>query len=205
MKLLAIRNGAHALGLVSEMPNGMRGIRDDEIRRIADAIPPTYSSVLLTSRTDPNAIAEHQRATRANTLQLVGPVEPDAVRQVGEILPGVSLIKVIHVEDSSSIEIASGFFVAGHALLLDTKVKVRGGEALGGTGETHDWSISREIVGSSPLPVFLAGGLSPENVVAAIRAVRPFGIDVCSGLRPNGFLDPVRLREFVARASDAAG
>ena len=201
---LAIQHGAHALGLVAEMPTGTGVIGDEEIRRIADSIPPTYSSVLLTSRTNPDAIVEHQRATGANTLQLVGAINPRDVRKIRGALPGISLVKVIHVQDSNSVELAVGYLDVADALLLDTKIKTREGEALGGTGMTHDWSISRRIVEASTRPVFLAGGLSPENVAAAIRAVRPFGVDVCSSLRPNGTLDPIRLREFISRSSVAA-
>ena len=73
-------------------------------------------------------------------------------------------------------------------------------ESLGGTGVTHDWSISKRIVDRSPLPVFLAGGLSVENVKEAIDAVSPFGVDVCSNLRPSGSLDSGRLQHFVTHA-----
>jgi phosphoribosylanthranilate isomerase len=201
---LAIRNGAHALGMVSQMLFGTRAISNHIIREITEFVPPTYSTVLLTSEIDPNAIVEHQRATRANTLQLVGSIDRNGIHQLRERLPGISLIKVVHVEDSGSVEAATRFFDTADALLLDTKVKARDGEALGGTGVTHDWSISRQIVELSPVPVFLAGGLSPENVGEAIQAVRPFGVDVCSSLRPNGSLDSDRLREFVSGASGAA-
>jgi len=201
---LAISYGAHALGLVSKMPTGTKGIGDDEIRGIVEAIPPTFATVLLTSSDDPMAIARHQRATRANTLQLVGPISSESVRGLRDALPGISLIKVVHVQDSTSIDAALSFSNVADALLLDTKVKVRGGEALGGTGVTHDWSISRRIVEASPLPIFLAGGLTPENVAEAIRAVSPFGVDVCSSSRPNRTLEPDRLSDFVARASGAA-
>ena len=198
---MAIKLGAHALGLVSDMPTGTGVIGNEEIRRIVRSIPPTYSSVLLTFRTEPEAIVEHQRATGANTLQLVGAIDPKAVSQIRKALPGISLIKVIHVQNLNSVDIAASYFDAVDALLLDTRIKTLEGEALGGTGETHDWSISRRIVEASTLPVFLAGGLSPENVAAAVRAVRPFGVDVCSSLRPRGTLDLVRLREFIALSS----
>jgi len=201
---LAISNGAHALGFVSEMLSGTRVIKDDEIRKIVEATPRTFATVLLTSEDDPNTIVRHQQATRTNTLQLVGPVSPDTVRDLRDALPGITLIKVVHVQDSSSIDAALSFSAVADVLLLDTKVKVHDGEALGGTGVTHDWSISREIVEASPLPVFLAGGLAPENVAEAIRIVSPFGVDVCSGLRPNGSLEAGRIRDFVARASGAA-
>ena len=201
---LAIRAGVDALGFVSEMPGGIRGIGNQKIRRIVRTAPPTCSTVLLTSRRDPVAIVGHQKATGANTLQLVGAVEPESVLRIRDALPGISLIKVIHVVDSRAIEAATRFFEAADALMLESKVELQDGVALGGTGVTHDWVVSRQIVEASPLPVLLAGGLSPANVFDAIRAVEPFGVDVCSGLRPNGVLDPVRLRKFVSRTTGAA-
>jgi len=74
---------------------------------------------------------------------------------------------------------------------------------LGGTGRPHDWNLSRRIVQDSPVPVFLAGGLDPNNVVEAIQRVRPYGVDLCSGLRPRGSLDPGLLRTFMSRVRDA--
>jgi phosphoribosylanthranilate isomerase len=75
----------------------------------------------------------------------------------------------------------------------------------GGTGRTHDWSVSAEFVRRSPHPIFLAGGLSPGNVGEAIRRVRPFGVDLCSGVRTEGRLDLDKLSAFVeaVRLADA--
>lgn len=201
---LALQLGAHALGLVSEMLTGNGVIHDDTIRRIVACVPPTYSTVLLTSRDDASAVVEHQRSTGVSTLQLVGSIDPDGVSQVREAIPGIQLIKVIHVTDSSSIQLATDYFESADALLLDTSIQSAEGTALGGTGVPHDWAVSREIVSKSSLPVFLAGGLTPENVDEAVRRVRPFGVDVCSGLRPNGTLDLELTKEFVARATGAA-
>ena len=77
---------------------------------------------------------------------------------------------------------------------------------LGGTGRCHDWEISAAFVKESPLPVFLAGGLSPHNVKDAILQVRPFGLDLCSGVRTNGHLDADKLDAFMlaVRSADAS-
>ena len=152
---LAISNGAHAIRLVSQMPSGSGFmIHDQDIREIVQAIPQTCSTVLLTSEDDPAKIIEHQRATRANTLQLLGPIKPERVRDLREALPIISLTKVVSVIDATAIDEALSFSKAVDALLLDSKVIHREG---GGTGLTHDWSISRQIVEVSPLPVWLAG------------------------------------------------
>jgi phosphoribosylanthranilate isomerase len=72
---------------------------------------------------------------------------------------------------------------------------------LGGTGRRHDWAVSRAIVERvAPLPVYLAGGLHAGNAAEAVRTVRPFGLDVCSGVRTDGRLDPARAAAFVRAA-----
>jgi phosphoribosylanthranilate isomerase len=90
------------------------------------------------------------------------------------------------------------------ALLLDSGNQGLGIKELGGTGRVHDWRWSREIVQRSPKPVFLAGGLRPENVAPALRAVNPFGLDICTGVRTNGQLDETKLTRFVGAARSAA-
>ena len=89
------------------------------------------------------------------------------------------------------------------ALLLDSGNQKLAVKELGGTGRTHDWRISRKIVESVRVPVFLAGGLTPENVATAIREVRPFSLDVCSGLRTNGNLDEGKVQSFFASVAAA--
>jgi phosphoribosylanthranilate isomerase len=81
-------------------------------------------------------------------------------------------------------------------LLLDSGNPSLTIKQLGGTGRVHDWRLSRRIVEQSPAPVFLAGGLHAGNVRAAIDAVQPFGVDLCSGVRSNGRLDPKKLEAF---------
>jgi len=84
------------------------------------------------------------------------------------------------------------------ALLLDSGRPGNTVKELGGTGRTHDWSTSRAIVEAVECPVYLAGGLCPENVAEAIRTVRPFGVDVCTGVRTDGKLDEAKLKDFIA-------
>jgi len=195
---LAIDAGADAIGLVAEMPSGPGPIPDARIVEIAAAIPPGVETVLLTARTNPEAIAEHHAACRTTTIQLVDHVEPSDHARLRARLPGVRLMQVIHVLDEHSV---AGALAAGehcHAVLLDSGNPHAPVKELGGTGRVHDWSISRRIVESCPVPVFLAGGLSPENAAAAVSRADPFGLDVCSGLRTNGRLDPDKLAAFFA-------
>ncbi len=82
------------------------------------------------------------------------------------------------------------------ALLLDSGDPSRPVKELGGTGRIHDWTQSARIVERSPVPVFLAGGLNEANAGPAIRSVRPFAVDLCTGARSDGALDEAKLRRF---------
>jgi phosphoribosylanthranilate isomerase len=157
------------------------------------------ATFLLTCEQEAAAIIAQQRRCRANTLQLCDRVPAGVYAGLRAELPGVSLVQVVHVGGEDSFEEALG--VARHvdALLLDSGNQSLAVKELGGTGRTHDWRVSRRVVEASPVPVFLAGGLRAENVAGAVLAVRPFGLDVCSGVRTEGRLDEEKLRHFFAR------
>jgi phosphoribosylanthranilate isomerase len=89
------------------------------------------------------------------------------------------------------------------AILLDSGRPNAKVPELGGTGREHDWSVSREIVETLTTPVFLAGGLHPDNVNKAILQVSPFGVDLCSGVRTNKGLDKSLLESFVRSVRSA--
>ncbi len=194
---LAIDAGADALGLVARMPSGPGPIPDELIRAIAAAVPPPVATFLLTSEVDPDAIVAHARGAGVSTVQLVDDaVGPDAYRALREQLPALKIVQVVHVRDGASVELALAAARHVDALLLDSGNPAA--RELGGTGRVHDWALSRDIVRRSPIPVFLAGGLNASNVARAITEVAPFGIDLCSGVRTNGRLDPVKLASLVA-------
>jgi phosphoribosylanthranilate isomerase len=194
---LAIRLGASALGLVSQMPNEPGVISETLIAQIAAAVPPPIATFLLTSLTDPAEIIAQQKRCGTNTIQFCHRLEAGALDSMRNALTGVSLVQVIHVVDESSVEEAVESSRQANALLLDSGNQRLPVKELGGTGRTHDWSLSAEIVGKSKVPVFLAGGLNPENIADAIRAVQPFAVDLCSGVRTNGRLDERKLERFM--------
>lgn len=197
---LAIRYGADAVGLVSDMPDstGVGVIPDDLIRQIAKTIPSGVESFLLTSRRDPDLIVAQQREAGVDAIQLVDCVDPRDLQRLRGSLPGVSLVQVIHVTGANAIADAVSVAPLVDAILLDSGRPDGAVRELGGTGRVHDWEISARIVAELDGPVFLAGGLQPDNVAQAIRRVRPFGVDVCSGLRPGGYLDEQLLASFFA-------
>lgn len=202
---IASRHGAAALGLVSAMPSGPGVIAEEAIAEIAATLPPGVATFLLTSKHDADSIIAQQRRCRVNTLQLCDTVEPGCHAQLRANLPGIALVQVIHVTGPKSVEDALAVATSVDALLLDSGNQTLPVKELGGTGRTHDWRVSRQIVESVRVPVFLAGGLTPENVATAVREVRPFGLDVCNGLRTDGNLDEEKVRRFFASIEAACG
>jgi len=195
---IAIAAGASALGLVSAMPSGPGVIDEARIAQIAAGVPPTIDTFLLTSQQRADTIAEQHRRCRTTTLQLVDHVPHDELRRLRDALPGIRLVQVIHVTDERSVDEAAGVAPFVDAILLDSGNPALAVKELGGTGRTHDWSLSRRIRDSIGVPLFLAGGLNAVNVGAAIAAVQPFGLDICSGVRSDGQLDAHKLGRFVA-------
>ena len=196
---LALRCGATAIGLVSAMPSGPGVIADDMIRDIAMWAPPPARTFLLTSRTQPVAIARQVLDLKTNTVQLVDAVPLPALAELRVLLPKVRIVQVIHVRGQSSVHEALAAAPYVDELLLDSGNPSLAVKQLGGTGRVHDWTLSRSIVEQAGVPVWLAGGLRPDNVRAAIEAVQPHGVDVCSGLRLHGVLHASLLHAF-ARA-----
>ena len=194
---LAIRYGADALGLVSWMPNGEGILGDEKISELAATIPSGVRQFLLTCRQQASEIVRQVREAGTDTVQLVDRMKVPDLLRLREELPEVSLVQVVHVSDPSSIAEAEAVAPHVDSILLDSGKPDSPVRTLGGTGDAHDWSISAEIVRRVPVPVLLAGGLGPDNVAQAIREVQPWGVDVCSRLRPQARLDEDLLAAFV--------
>ncbi len=201
---LAVDAGASALGLVAEMPSGPGVIADDDIRRIVRSVPPGVSTFLLTSRQRASEIALHARETGASTVQIVDALAHGTYAELREALPNVKLVQVIHVTGPASVAEALAVAEEVDAILLDSGNPALAVKQLGGTGRAHDWAVSRKIRDAVSVPVFLAGGLRPDNVAEAIATVRPYGLDVCSGVRTAGRLDPEKLTRFMDAVTAAA-
>jgi phosphoribosylanthranilate isomerase len=201
---LAIGMGASAIGLVSRMPSGPGPIPEARIRDIARIVPPGIATFLLTSETTAEPIIGQQRYCGANTLQLVDEVEPGVHHVLREALPGIKIVQVIHVRDENSLVEARQVSPHVDALLLDSGNPSLATKELGGTGRTHNWAVSRRIRDAVGVPVYLAGGLNPQNVRKAIAQVQPFGVDLCSGLRTDSRLDAAKLEQFMRAVQEAS-
>lgn len=202
----AIEAGADALGLVSDMPSGPGVVSDVLIQSIAARVPPPLATFLLTRRLDLQGVVAHCRTAGCNTVQIVDHVDPAVLVGVRSALPWLRVVQVVHVTGPESIELARDYGRVAHAVLLDSGTPGADFQELGGTGRTHDWELSARIVRETPVPVWLAGGLKPGNVAEAIRTVRPFGVDLCSGVREAGHLDANKLTAFMwaVREEDAS-
>ncbi len=200
---MAIAAGADALGLVAAMPSGPGPIGDEQIAEIAAWVPPPVTTFMLTAETTADGISRHVEATRPTAVQIVSHIEPAEAAKLADLQPGVRRVQVIHVEDMSALDLIPAYASYMHAFLLDSGRPGSATPEFGGTGRRHDWSVSRAFVEASPLPVFLAGGLNPDNARQAVHEVRPFGLDLCTGVRTDGRLDEVKLKAFIVAAMAA--
>lgn len=192
----AIKIGADAVGLVGNMPSGPGVISDNQIQKIARNVPPPISTFLLTSETTAEGIIEHYKKTLTSTIQIVDSIDRSVYKSIKTELPWVKLVQVIHVIDDGSIAEAKKLSNYVDAILLDSGNPKLAVKELGGTGRTHNWEISAKIRSALDKPVFLAGGINKDNVIQAIETVKPYGIDLCSGVRTNGKLDDKKLKDF---------
>jgi len=201
---LAVESGASALGLVSHMPSGPGVITDEHIAEIAATVPPAIGTFLLTSRQSVAGIIEQQHICRTNTIQICDHLIQGTHRDLKAALPGISIVQVVHVTGPESVEEAAQVAPHVDAILLDSGNQKLAVKELGGTGRTHAWTLSRTIRERTKTPLFLAGGLTPDNVAQAIEEVSPFGLDLCSSVRTDGKLDATKLQRFFAAVRNAS-
>jgi len=171
----------------------------EQAAEIVACLPPFCSSVLVTHLSRPEEVLPVLKTANVTTLQLHGDTTPEEAVQIKRQLPLLKIYKAIHVFDESTTRDARRYSGSVDGIILDTAIRATG--QVGGTGKTHDWNISKSVVRSITLPVILAGGLDPENIVEALRTVQPYGVDVNSGVsKPGGIKDHEKLRLFIARA-----
>jgi phosphoribosylanthranilate isomerase len=193
---MAIEAGADILGLVSAMPSGPGVIPEERIASIAASVP--AQTFLLTSLCDPDAIIAQHRRCGTTAIQLCDALPAGSLPRLRDALPGIRLVQVIHVTGNASYHEAMAAARAADALLLDSGNPALQVKELGGTGRTHDWTISRRICSDAGVPVFLAGGLRSENVAEALDLTGATGVDLCSGVRTDGNMDREKLERFIA-------
>lgn len=191
--LAACEAGADALGFVFAAEAKARGryIEPEAARAIIDKLPPFVTTVAVCVNEPAERLLEYLEF--CDRVQLCGEEQPDVVCHV----PRGRVIKVLRAGPDLDVSVVSPF--PASAYLLDAAA----GTAHGGTGAVCDWSAARRVV-EAGLPVILAGGLTPENVAEAVRAVRPYGVDTSGGVeRAPGKKDHDKIRRFIARAKSS--
>lgn len=196
----AVAAGADAVGFLMGITHVTQdAVTPETAAAMVATLPPFIVPVAVTHLTKPSDLISIVELSRCTTLQIQDMVTPDDIAEVREVLPYLRIMKAVHVMDESAITTAKYFSDTADAILLDTRTADR----IGGTGITHDWNISAKIVKECSCPVILAGGLTPENVTEAIIRVRPYAVDVHTGVKKNGVRDAERTRAFVANARTA--
>jgi len=196
---VAVAAGVDALGfLVGLVYPSEDELTPEEASALIRGMPPFVTSVLVTHQSDARVVSGLCERIPAAALQLHGEFVLDDIPVLRSSFPGMKIIKAVHVTGPGAVDAAKAAAAYADAILLDTQTATR----IGGTGEVHDWSISRAICHAvRPTPTILAGGLRPDNVVAAIREVQPFAVDVNSGVSlRRGVKSGELVSQFVANA-----
>ena len=197
---MAVQSGADAIGvLVGQLHSSSDFIPEKLAAEICAGTPPFAATVLVTHIEDPDAVLALAELVPCSAVQLHSDMTTTLIRELRHCLAPRKIIAKVSVEGPSAIERARELDRLVDAILLDSINRTR--DQVGGTGITHDWSISAQIVKQVSTPVVLAGGLTPANVRDAIRQVRPWAVDVNSGVRNQaGSKDRNLIREFIQRS-----
>ena len=198
---LAVSFGVAAVGMVDETPSGEGRIPVETIAEIVQAVPRTTGTFVLTATTDVDRLEALYRTTGVNTVQLWDPLQPEEYERLREKAPGIFIAQSIHVMDDEALDAAREIARHVDALVLDSGDSEPPFRWQNPAGQTHDWELSRRISEAIHLPILLAGGLTQDNVGQAVRVVRPYGVDVCSGVRKEGRLDRSLLVAFLEAVS----
>lgn len=198
---MAVAAGADLLGFVGPMPTGPGPIDLATARRIVRQAPPWAGSVLLTAAETAEGILAEVQAAGVGIVQIVRHIDPAEHTRLAAMAPRLARLQVLHVEGMGVLDTLAGYAGRVDGYLLDSGRPAI--QELGGTGRVHDWAVSAAVVAAADRPVWLAGGLTPQNVGEAIARVRPFGVDLCTGVRPQGALDAERLAEFMLAVAEA--
>ena len=187
----AAKAGADAVGILCSVPiESPRRVEAERARELVAATPESLTSVLVT-----------MPAGSSEAIDLLETVEPDVIQLHGELSPIqvariVTECPVIRAFDVTALEEMKAAADHVDAVLIDSTDE----QGAGGTGETHDWQLARSRVTELDIPVILAGGLTPDNVAAAVEQVQPFGVDVASGVDGDEGKDAIAVHQFVERA-----
>jgi phosphoribosylanthranilate isomerase len=189
--LAAVRLGADALGF-NFWPRSKRYLAPAAAREIVRRLPPLVTTVGVFVDPSREEVLGAVEASGVEVAQLHGDEPPALCAE----LP-LAVVKAIRVRDAAALEALRAYQVAGFLLDSDSS-------GYGGSGATFDWALAAAAVAAAERPVILAGGLGPDNVAEAVRTVRPYGVDVASGVESApGLKDEQLMRRFIEAAKEA--
>ncbi len=192
-ELVRAARHADAVGFVVESPDSHRDLTLEEARRLVDVAGPFQTTVAVTAHRDPEGLLNIVKVLRPQALQVPFRAGQAAFERLKTAFPVLRLLVSCRPEDAHLVPDVAD------ALVLDAAAR----DGYGGTGQLTDWNRARSVHGVTKLPIILAGGLTPENVEAAVRAVKPYGVDVSSGVETDKLKDPRKIDEFILNARRA--
>lgn len=184
---------ADALGFVVESPKSHRNLALDDAAALVRAAGPFQSTVAVTAERDVAKLAEVVKIVRPHALQVPFRAGQAAFDALKERFPVLRILMACRPEDAHLLPDADAYVLDAAAV-----------DGYGGTGLLTDWTRARAVRKSSTAPVILAGGLTPENVADAIHAVRPYGVDVSTGVETDKAKDAAKIRAFIHAARQVA-
>jgi phosphoribosylanthranilate isomerase len=200
---LAAKCGADAIGLlVGQRHTASDFVSTETAREILLSLPPFVTPVLVTHFEDVGEILSIAQKIPCPVLQLHSDLKPSVLKTLREALFPRKILGKVSVQDESALSRACEIEEVVDAIILDSIDLATG--RVGGTGHVHDWSLSSKIVSAAKVPVILAGGLKPDNVREALRFVKPWAVDVNSGVEDlQGRKQEERVRRFIESAKKA--
>lgn len=194
----AVEAGADAVGFIVDVPQSPRNLNINEAKKIMKTAPVFVETVIVTVPNNLNHLEKIHEELNPKTIQVHG--SNQTYREIRERLPDTRLIGAIRAENHNTIKTATQAVEILDAILLDTHILGK----YGGTGKIHDWNLSKQVREAiHPKPLILAGGLNPENVKKAIQRVKPYAVDVSSGVEARpGIKDPEKVFQFIKNVKE---
>ncbi|MFQ6134669.1 MAG: phosphoribosylanthranilate isomerase [Nitrososphaerales archaeon] len=192
----AVQAGADAVGFIIGFPSTPRNLDLEQAYSLMKGLPPFIDRVAVTRQDDPKLLRRIAERLPIDAVQLIG--ETPYTPEIRRLFRNTRLIKVVHAEPEGLIQSASEASKLYDAVLIDSKIK----DTPGGTGQVHDWALSRKVADTvRPTPIILAGGLNSFNVEDAVKTVKPYAVDVSSGVESApGVKDHSEVKRFVENA-----
>jgi phosphoribosylanthranilate isomerase len=194
---IAVSMGADAVGFLVGVPESPRNLTLKRAENLLSKVPIFIDKVVVTPPKSIEWLLEVNNMLKPSAIQIHGKNELDS-KIIQNSIKDTRLIKTIYVTKNSLNKKIIEDLKTFDAILLDSFNQTQ----YGGTGKVHDWKLSRQIKKAlEPIPVILAGGLTPDNIKEAILTVKPYAVDVASGVESNpGIKDDKKIRTFIENA-----